>query len=397
MVDLIIIATILAVIVILTKLKWNLGVIMIVSTGLLVLSYRLPVGKILEIIINTSTDFKTINLILVLTIIRGFEYMLRKEGLLTDMMATMKKLLRGTRAGLPVMPALIGMLPSVGGALFSAPMVEESARGLKISPEKKSFINYWFRHPWEFILPLYPGILLASGISGIPLRKLILSNSIFAIVMVIAGSLVGLRNIKMGNNGNNNDGVYRFRSFIPFLTLLIMVIVFHIDLLLALIIELIGLFIFLRSTKKEIVETIKESISWEIIALIFGVMIFKTSMEMSGAVKNLSIFFTQKQIPIMPLLFILPFITGMLTGFTVGFVGSTFPLLLSLVNEDILRHITFAFCSGYSGVLLSPVHLCLVLTRQYFDADLWRVYKRIIPATLAVLLTGVLLYLFGGL
>jgi hypothetical protein len=40
-----------------------------------------------------------------------------------------------------------------------------------------------------------------------------------------------------------------------------------------------------------------------------------------------------------------------------------------------------AFASGISGDLLSPFHLCLILTKDYFRADLKGVYRFIwIPA-----------------
>lgn len=394
MIDLIKISAVLLIIIILTKRKLNLGLIMILCTFLIALLYRMSLFNLLNSFLSTAKDFKTIDLILVLTLIRGFEFILKKRGMLSKMMETMKVILKGSRFVIPVMPALIGMLPSVGGALFSAPMVAETTKELNMSPEKKSFLNYWFRHPWEFILPLYPGIVLASGLTGIPLRKLIIANLLYAGVMVVMGFLFGLRNVKIINNAGENSDSKDFTSFLPIASLLIFVIGFHLKLLYALILELLLLFIFLRSPLSEIYETIKKSISLEIIALIFGVLLFKTTLEASGAVQNLSAFFKEARIPLLPLLFFLPFIVGILTGFTVGFVGATFPLLLTLIHENALHYITFAFCSGYCGVLLSPVHLCLVLTRQYFDADLWRVYRRIIPATSCVLLTGVLVYLF---
>ncbi len=397
MMDIIKIAIVLLTIIIFTKLKWNLGLIMIICSGLIVLFYEMNLPSTASCLYNTLTDYRTVNLILALTLIRGFEFILRKRGLLSRMMDTMRYMLKGSRFVIPVMPALIGMLPSVGGALFSAPMVAETTKELNMSADKKSFLNYWFRHPWEFILPLYPGIVLASGLTGISLRKMIIANLLYAGVMVMAGFFLGLRNVRIINGSQNNLNSRDFKSFLPFASLLIFVIGFHLDLLYALILELLLLFIFLRFSLSDIYRTLKESVSLEIIGLIFGVLLFKTTLETSGAVKNLSAFFTEAKIPLMPLLFFLPFLVGILTGFTVGFVGATFPLLLSLIHDNTLHYITFAFCSGYCGVLLSPVHLCLVLTRQYFDADLWRVYKRIIPATGAVLLTGAVVYLFTNI
>jgi uncharacterized protein len=77
----------------------------------------------------------------------------------------------------------------------------------------------------------------------------------------------------------------------------------------------------------------------------------------------------------------------------VGFVGSTFPLLISIQGGASLSGISLAFAAGFIGVLLSPVHLCLVLTRQYFKADLWGIYTKIIPASVVIFLAALIEYL----
>jgi len=38
------------------------------------------------------------------------------------------------------------------------------------------------------------------------------------------------------------------------------------------------------------------------------------------------------------------------------------------------------FVGAFSGVLLSPMHLCLALTQDYFGATWGGLYKRIVPA-----------------
>ena len=64
------------------------------------------------------------------------------------------------------MPAFLGFLPSLGGALFSAPMVENASRRYDMTPEQKTAINYWFRHIWEFANPIMPGLLLLHKLPG---------------------------------------------------------------------------------------------------------------------------------------------------------------------------------------------------------------------------------------
>jgi len=121
-------------------------------------------------------------------------------------------------------------------------------------------------------------------------------------------------------------------------------------------------------------------------------MLFTLTLDNSGAVLHLSRYFTEKNIPLFPVLIVLPFIGGLLTGITVAFVGSAFPLIISFAGGAHLHQITLAFVAGFMGVLLSPVHLCLVLTREYFKADIWGLYKRIIPASGIIIVVAFIVY-----
>jgi len=70
---------------------------------------------------------------------------------------------------------------------------------------------------------------------------------------------------------------------------------------------------------------------------------------------------------------VLPFICGLTTGITVGFVGASFPIVVSLIiagnhsNAYFLGTMAVAFFAGYAGVLLSPVHVCLRGLLQYWS------------------------------
>ena len=48
--------------------------------------------------------------------------------------------------------------------------------------------------------------------------------------------------------------------------------------------------------------------------------------------------------------------------------------------------LAFAFAAGFAGVMFSPVHLCLVLTRDYFKSALSPIYRTMaVPETAVVL------------
>ncbi|GAB4412533.1 MAG: DUF401 family protein [Thermodesulfovibrionales bacterium] len=409
MLDILKVTLIFIVILLFLRLKWNIGYVMLAASGLQALLYLMPIRVILSTIKSAVFDPVTIKLFFALTLIRVLEIVLREKQVLAKMTEASRNLLKRKRATIISMPMLIGLLPSLGGAYFSAPMVDEATKDLKMSPEEKGFINYWFRHPWEFILPLYPGILLASAITKLELRSLILSNALYALLLIITGFMFSMQHIESRRpavvsqepedrcNKNRIGTEWRLLfSFLPVTVVMVLVMVLRIELHYSLGITILILYVFFRFTPKEVFRTLKYGFTLDVVILIFGTMLFKFTMENSGAVRHLSQYFAEREIPILPVLFILPFISGILTGLTVGFVGSTFPLIISIAGAAHLSQLSFAFASGYAGVLLSPVHLCLILTRDYFKADIWGIYKKIIPACLIIMVGALLEHLLFG-
>jgi integral membrane protein (TIGR00529 family) len=393
MIDLSKISVVFVVILILLRKKLNIGIVMIIAGSLLFLLYLMPLALILKTLRNAVLSDATIKLILALSFIRTFERTLRERAVLAEMMGAVKAVFRNRKLVTVSMPLLIGLMPSVGGAYFSAPMVAETTVGINMSPEEKGFINYWFRHPWECILPLYPGILLASAISGVELHSLITVNLSYAVLILITGFIFAMRGFRGSIRTEGRPSMKGFLSFVPILTVLMLVVVFQLELHYALLAVVTALFLFYRYDLKSAFAAFKYGFSFDIIILILGVMFFKEAMENSGAVKNLSQFFIKEGIPASPILFILPFITGLLTGITIGFVGSTFPLIISIAGTPSAGIISFAFIAGFLGVLLSPLHVCLILTREYFKANLWGIYKFMIPGCIVISCGAVVQYM----
>jgi|Deesub1362A_J573_1020465.scaffolds.fasta_scaffold00604_8 hypothetical protein len=393
MTDILKISLVLLIIILLLKKKWGLGPVMAISSVILAVLYGFRPHDLLNAIIRALVDKTTIKLMLALTLIRIFENVMRKRGIMQEMMDSFKGMVRDRRIIMASMPAIIGLLPSMGGALFSAPMVEEASKGVDISPEKKAFINYLFRHPWEFVLPLYPGLVLASAITDYPLREMIIANIPYALSLIGGGIIWGLTGMRSERQGERRLSWRGLLSFIPLIFIIGMVIAFHLDLSLSIGLCVLGLFIALRYSPGEIARTLKEGFSWEILIIILGVMTFKSVMELSGAVNNISTYLSDKGIPVLPILFLLPFISGLLTGLTIGFVGSTFPIILGLEGAKGLAQISFAFAAGYTGVFLSPVHLCLVLTREYFKANISEMYDKIIKTGTLIMFIALMKYL----
>jgi len=390
MLDIIKVAFVFFFILFLLRRKINVGYALLGGSLLFIILYPANFNKIPEAVFKAITSHTSLNLFLSLTLIKSFEYSLRQTGLMQRMTEASQTLVNNKKLSIISMPLIIGMLPSLGGAYLSAPMVDSATKNLTMSREEKAFINYWYRHPWELILPLYPGIVFASALSGIPLRDLILLNLSVALVFFVSGFFLSMQKLK--SEKKINKGKYVFRSlysFIPIVLVLMPVIIFKIDLSITLFLNILILCIYFKKSFKETFSIIKYGFTADVIVLVSGVIIFKEMLQVSGAVYGIATAITASGIPYLLVFITLPLFIGLITGISVGFVGSTFPLLLHL-KETLPYEISIAFVSGYIGVLLSPLHLCLILTKEYFKADLLGIYKKVVPASIIVFFTALI-------
>jgi len=386
-------------IVILLWRKWTLGPVMLLASLFLGLLFRVSLPEMGRSALSSALDFyTTIYLIIVLYLIAILENLLRTGGLLTRMVGALKVLFRDHRLVASFMPAFIGFLPSAGGAMFSAPLVKEATSHMDLSPGRKTFINYWFRHVWEAVFPLYPGLLLAAILAEHSLADLIYKQWPYAAAAILIGWLTGWRGIKKDVWDQVADYKRAWRDIMitmsPVLFVIISVLAFKFDLALMTALAALGLLIGLRYDYKRIPKLLWESFKPMTLLLIVGVMVFKGMLETSGAIAALPGILLSGGVPSVVIISVLPFMVGLLTGITQGFVAVAFPLLLGIFGRPAgsLNWYVLAFVSGLGGVLLSPSHLCLALTKDYFKAEWRQVYGYLLPATGGIVLLGFLLY-----
>ncbi|MDU0458216.1 MAG: DUF401 family protein [Geobacteraceae bacterium] len=400
--DLLKTSAVLILIIILLRRKVSMAAVMPIGSIALAIVYLTPPSDFLKAAYTAIFATASLEMTLTLVLTMVMENILRNTGMLKRMVASLSSALSDRRVVMAAMPAMIGMLPSPGGAIFSAPMVDEATGKADVTPEEKAFINYWYRHVWEYISPLYPGIILTAGLTGLSTRALFVVNLPYALSVVFWGALFCFRGI--GHQDTAPSGNRRGREFMVFLAMispimlaLLLVVIFRVRSPLALGGVVMALYAVHRYTPRMIIRNIRESISVKALFLVAGIMVFQEGLRVTGALAGISGYFTDSRMPVYLLLVLIPFIAGIMTGLTVGFVGITFPLLMPLMGSPVPSAglTALAFGSGFAGVMLSPVHLCYVLTCEYFRADIARVYRRLIlPSALVLLAALIPLYAY---
>jgi integral membrane protein (TIGR00529 family) len=385
----------------LLRRKIPLGLVMLLNSILLSLLCLMNPLVVLRISMGAAVGRATILLLAVLFLVTLLERILSESGQLERMIRALEQVIPSRRLRLILMPAFLGFLPSPGGAMFSAPFVEKAGRPLDLPADQKAFLNYWFRHVWEFVLPLYPGVVMAISIAGITYSDFFSITWLYSLASIAAGILFGLIPLRLrkeerpqGFPPPGSFGAIMIVTF-PVLALLVMVLFFKWDLSASLALIVLFQFIISRLSWKSLPRLLKKSFSWQIAALVIGVYVFKDLLSASGLADGMAAFLSSLGIHRLLLLLILPMAIGFLTGINQAFVGICFPILLGLLNlPSDLDLLGFAYASGVLGIYLSPMHLCLALSAEYFKTDIPAVLRHLLLPVLFMLLVAMLRVVF---
>ncbi len=379
-------------IIVLVRLKVDLGLSLFAGAAVVGLFSRLGVAKVLIALGRACIAGPTVELVFVIASIMLLAEMSSHFGYLETFARALQRLVSDRRVSLCLMPAFGGLLPMPGGAMWSAPLVQSVDKESEISPEQRTFVNYWFRHLWEYVLPVYPGLVLASAILSVPITRLVRAQAPLSAAAIVGGAIVVYLTIKRGKS-MPVSGAARLKALPlmlsgiwPFAFVLTLVLGFKANLLAVLVAAILLILLLTRTGPRAFGRLAWQSFSASSLSVVLGVMGFKEIMTTGGVVKVFPSILGSLHIPSALVLFFIPMIVGLLTGITQAFVGVAYPVVLPFITgaHSPLSAATLAFAGGFLGVLLSPVHLCLILTYQYFKARLGGVYLLMIFPSVVV-------------
>ena len=279
-------------------------------------------------------------------------------------------------------PAIIGLLPMPGGAYVSAVILNELYGKLRLNAESKTFINYWFRHIWITTWPLYQSVILASGLLGISIRRISILNLPITLAATLIGAVAGMLIIRRSADkkcsGEGRRGVKGLLHVWPFLLIALTAVALHVDLVISLALVVLSVIAVYRPPKKDLARSLRQALNPTFIAIIVFSFIYSEFIEESGVAHSLA----AKLSPLADLAaFAIPFLIVIGTGVEFTFVALAFPPLAPMLKASSGR-LLLAFTGGFAGALLSPAHACLILSSEYYKAELQKVYRILIPSTI---------------
>ena len=404
MIDLYKMGGIIAAIIILIRLKIPLSITLSASAAILGWLYHMSFAEIANGLLKTIGSIENLYLILVLELVLLFSALLKENGSMGRAIAALNRLFQDARFTVAFIPAVVGLLPVLGGAMLSAPLVAEASDELNLSRERRTFINYWFRHIWEYTLPTFSAVFLTAGIVGIPIPDLVKTNLPLTGAAVLTGTYFGFKGVQPvqspGGKAKRNmrkDGLDFVWNLLPFFLVILLTLCFDWHLLYSLVLMIFGTILLHRMKIHTIIRLSRQHLSIDLAFLIWAMMLFKEILLSSGAMVHVTGELSRMGMPQVILLVIVPAAIAFVTGYAPAMVGLSFPVLLPIIqsSQSIAASTMLALASGICAHMLSPMHPCYAMTLKYNRASMAKTYRLLLAPTLITFLTGVVFFMLA--
>ena len=395
----------------------NLG-ITLNATAIILALLALSWQEIPKIIYST-VDYSTfegrlaISVVLATFGIMLLSYLYKETGVINCLSESFGRIVKNSKVVLSVLPAVIGFLPVAGGALMSAPLVESEAAKLKLKPEKKAYVNLWFRHTIFPVYPLSQGLIVTAGLTATTVPSIIVRQIPVVIAMIVVGYLISFRKVPKPTNEENarinSDVNSNLRSFFvafsPILATIIAAVILDLvgfdlakqgfDVLIA---TFIGIIVLIAISKLSLQVFVKPLKNWGIYGITlaaYGALLLGKVMRAIGIPKIFETFVSNGSVDVILLLTVIPAVLGVFTASALGGVSLSVPIFSGIItlSPNIPRTASLIYISAFLGYIIAPTHLCFTFTAEYFNCPLGKIYKYVIPSFLTTFITAILIYL----
>ncbi|MFP3872564.1 MAG: DUF401 family protein [Candidatus Aenigmatarchaeota archaeon] len=379
----------------------NYHLILALFSGSIVLGVFMlePVEILVQLYVTVTTP-NTVFLILALGMIPMIGGILQESGKLEDIIDNLRI---GKRPFLGATPAFIGLLPIPGGALFSAPLIDKAGKGL--AGHIKAGINVWFRHVIYLIYPISYALIVAADHAELSIFRIILFQTPFFLFTVVLGYFFLLRRAK---GEMEYDSKVDLHALLPPMAVLLTAPVvwaglsygIHIQerlenlfVLIAVGLSLILAILLIEDSRPKILKKAAEEMKpWNFMILIFTLYFFINVFHSSGIGEMIG----GLAVPGAVLLVGFGFLLGFGTGRIMVPASILAPIYIATVGSFSLVAFQAMYVSVFAGYIVTPVHPCISISLEYFDGNLTKFLKLMIPMLVISVGVAAAVYVFFG-
>ncbi|HHY35603.1 MAG TPA: DUF401 family protein [Firmicutes bacterium] len=400
---------------------------MFVAALVVAVTSTLPPAKVADIAIAAVIDRSTLELAGTVFAIGVFAAIMNHLNFLEKMSSSLQTAF-SARTVSAFVPALIGAMPVMGGAQVSAPLVDKTGDKLGLDRVTKAAANIIFRHGMFFLFPFSPSLILLSKMTGIAVWTLISRLWPASVLLWGIGYAVLLspgnpktrrsdalsRAVAVEPSGDGMPELVEnvetpfpsrlkleaFRTFLfygsPLIVALGISLALQIPLWASLLVGSLlacGLGYWKTRSIPPLQEILRNSNLSQVPAM-FWIMVFRAFILESPALPALTGSIGGNVGRIGALAVAVPLAFGFVSASQTTSLGVLIPVFMPALEGAPagvkLSAISAIYISSFLSYLVSPLHLCQILTCQFFDVSEIDVYKRYWPTLVGPVLLMVL-------
>jgi hypothetical protein len=370
----------------------------------------------IPIVIFDTTNYSTLEGVQAISVILAtfgitlLSQLYNETGTIESLSKSLSKMVKNSKIISSALPAIIGFLPVAGGALMSAPIVDTETEKLKLTREKKTYVNLWFRHTIFPVYPISQLLITTAALTNIPMFLIILRQIPVVIVMVIVGYFIAFWKVSDVKSQENNEesmlssNLQSFLiSFSPILTTIVVVISLGLaglnlsqrgfDVLIATLFGILVLIAISKPNSKVLAKPLKNKGIYGVTFAVYGAFLLRNVVKAAGVSEIFKAFVTNGNINTVTILTIIPSILGFLTGSPLAGVSISVSIMEGVI-QFLPNVASLIYMSAYLGYIIAPTHLCFTFTADYFKCSMSKAYKYVIPSFVITFATALLIYFF---
>ena len=365
---------------VLIKRKIPIGIAICTCAVIMALLGGLGLAAFGNVIVSTFFNFAKVQQLTIVAEISIIGVLLRKYKIIDEMLDYLSKVIKSKKLILMFIPALIGMLSVPGGAIMSAPIIDQLGEKSNLSKPHRAIINLIYRHVSMHIMPYTTGFLLVSSLAPqISIYKLMGLNGIFVVMYVIIGYYLYIRKVQ-----NDTTSQYSFKwtnlfnllkYTAPIYVAVLLNLMLGVPFYLGMLANLLVVFL-LQPTKMFLIDAAR-AFNFNVLYALIGVYLIQGVIgQMESLTSYLTLIFTNPNTVMLGIV-ATAFFFGVTTGFQPTALGVVLPILVTLPLSDnmLLLYCHFTFTWGFIGYFFSPLHLCQLFTCEYLQVRMIDLYK----------------------
>lgn len=128
---------------------------------------------------------------------------------------------------------------------------------------------------------------------------------------------------------------------------------------------------YLFKRKVKVTDIFIDSLDIKLFFNVFCILYFIQILTVIGTLDEIVNAFNNSSLPQEVIVASLAFIFGVVTGMGQGYIAIVMPIVALMAPGNIVM-VGIAMVYGLAGQMITPTHLCILVTVDYFKSDLWK-------------------------